>query len=128
MIETECDLSGQEFQPALLKQKLEDIELRNVTNPGDLATVGKYKGKPIPYGSCTVVTPTGIEPDKRIEWIADFIKKHEKIFRDCGATDFRVQINWTGIQGNMELKATELEKLADLRIPLNMNYFFIKHE
>jgi len=122
MIETECELSGQEFRPTLLKGKLEYIELRNVTNPGDQATLGRNKGKPTPYGSCTVVTPTRIDPDKRIAWIADFIKKHDRLFRDCGATDFQIQINWTGVQGNMELKVVELEKLAGLKVPVNINY------
>ena len=128
MIETECELTGQEFRPSLLSDKIADIQLRNAINPGDLGTLGPYKNKPVPYGSCVVVTPTEIKPEKRIEWIADYIKKHKKIFGDCGATDFHIQITWTGIQGNMEFNVNELEKLADLKVPVNMNYFFNKDE
>lgn len=128
MIETECDLSGSEFRPTILSEKFKDIELRNIVNSGDIATTGKNKGKPSPVGRCTVVTPTTVIPDKRIEWIADFIKKHEKTLREYGVTDFDIQINWKGVQGNMELRVIELEKLADLKFPVSMNYFFVKDQ
>lgn len=123
MIETECELTGQEFRPSMLPDKISDIQLRNAIDPGDLGTLGRYKDKPLPYGSCIVVTPTEVKPEKRIEWIADYVKKHKQIFIDSGATDFHIQITWTGIQGNMEFNVKELEKLADLKVPVNMNYF-----
>lgn len=123
MINTECRLSGDAFKPDLLAEKLKGIQLRNPISPGQLGKFGRYKGKPVPYGLCSIATPEEVEVGKRIEWMADFINENMQHFRECGATEIEFQIDWYGIQGNMELSVIELEKLASLKIPVNMNYF-----
>ena len=103
---------------------LENINLRLVDEPGENKKAGKYKDKPLPYGACCVCTPDDIPNPRRIEWMADYINTNKKSFIEAGATDIIFWIYWYGIQGNMEFTPTELAKIADLNIPLCVDYIF----
>lgn len=125
MIEPECHLWGNEFHPSALN-KIDDIQLRLVSEPGELGTISKYKGKPLPYGACCICTPNSISIPDRITWMADFIKTNKRQLTDAGATDITFWIYWYGVQGNMEFTPTELGKIAELNITLCIDY--IQHD
>ncbi|MCG8685232.1 MAG: hypothetical protein MI892_10175 [Desulfobacterales bacterium] len=121
MVEPECHLWGEDFQPADLAA-IENIQLHRVNEPGKIGTIGKYKGVPLPYGSCRVCTPEYIPVFDRISWMADFIKINKRTFAKVGATEIIFWIYWHGVQGNMEFTPVELEKIAKLKIALCIDY------
>ena len=121
MIEPQCHLWGNEFHPSALN-KIDNIQLRLVCEPGELGTIGNYKGKPSAYGACSICTPNSISNPDRITWMADFIKTNKRQFTDAGATDITFWIYWYGVRGNMEFTPTELGKIAELNITLCIDY------
>jgi hypothetical protein len=125
MVAVQCDLWGHEFQPLRLVEAIKIIPLRNILSPGEIGKTGVHKGKPVPYGCCTIETPSEIPLDKKIEWMAEFVDQHSVLFKKLGATDIDFEIFWEGIQGNMELTAVELKKLAKLEIPISMTYIHL---
>lgn len=127
MIEPECHLWGEHFDPSCV-QSLADVILRDCDTPEATGTIGRYKGKPKPYGACILATPEHILVPDKIVWMADFIKKHIESFREAGATDIVYWIYCTGIQGNIEFSVEELKQIAVLNIPLAIDYIHITEE
>ena len=128
MIRPECILSGDNFDPTDLKEKKRDIKIEKIIATGEIGTRGPYKGKPTPYGLCKITTPDDILPEDRIKWMTVLISRHIKTCRATGATDIEFSIHWTGRQGNMEFTSEELKGIADLGIPLTIDYVFEKSE
>jgi len=122
MIDPECHLWGENFSPGKLKQAIPSIQMRQVTEPGAIQTRGKFRGQPAPYGACCIETPEEVSTDQRIEWMADFIASYCAVFKGAGASDIVYWLYWTGVQGNMEFNPRELKKIADLEIPLCIDY------
>jgi hypothetical protein len=114
---------GDRFRPSGLKS-IEGIQLRLINEPGEIGKTGKYKNRPLPYGSCCVCTPEAIPMPHKIEWMADFIKANKKSFSLAGATDIEFWIYWYGVQGSMEFTPVELGKIAELNIKLCINYIY----
>lgn len=52
-IEVQCRLQGKYFYPSRLNLK----NIQRANDPGEIGDIGKYNGKPRPYGSCTITTP-----------------------------------------------------------------------
>ncbi len=121
MIQPECHIWGKDFHPSCLGT-INNIQMHLVNEPGEIGSLGKYKDKPLPYGACCVCTPDSIPIPRRITWMADFIKANKKKFMDAGATDITFWIYWYGTQSNMEFTPTELSKIAELNIPLCIDY------
>lgn len=122
----ECALWGDSFSPALLED-IPDIHFRLAHEVGDIARLGRYKGKLYPYGACHLGTPELVTQESVIEWMADFVAAHKEKFVVAGATSIVFWIYWYGGQGNTELSVVELNKLAALQIPLCMDYIFTEN-
>ena len=126
MIVPECVLSGDNFDPTDLIKKIPDIKIEKIRATGEIGTRGRYKDKPMPYGHCKITTPDNIPTADRIKWMTTLIARHLKTFRTSGATDIELSIYWTGVQGNMEFTTDQLKDIADLGIPLTIDYVFQK--
>lgn len=122
MIEPECILSGDSFDPSDLIRILPELGIEKRIASGEIGTRGRYKGQPSPYGLGTIRTPDSIPVKERIKWLTAIISQHIETFRANGATDIEFNIHWSGLQGNMEFSAEELKGIADLGIPLTMDY------
>jgi hypothetical protein len=96
------------------------VEIVNANDPGDIGQTGKYKGKPIPYGVCNIHCTARI-PD-RISYLAKHLTKHQAQLKAAHATSIVYWILWRGIQGNMELTVNELARLAEMKVPVAMDY------
>lgn len=121
MVEAECYLWGDEFYPSKL-MNIDNLIFKNANDPQDFGKSGLYKGKPKPYGSCSLLTPEKITVENRISWMADFICKNKSNFLNAGASEIILQIFWCGIQGNMEFKVSEIARIAKANVPLNVTY------
>ena len=127
MIETECHIWGEDFNPSCV-HGLAGVIVRNLNTRGETATTGPHKSKPISDGACILAAPPHIPVSDRIGWMADFIGKHIESFRKAGATDIVYWIYWKGIQGNMEFTVAELKKISALGIPLCIDYIQMAEE
>jgi len=123
-VNPECELYGERFYPS----RLSFSNIRNANDPGDIGELGRYRGKPKPYGSCCIMTPPEIGAEHRIEWMADFMEENKEGFAKAGATEITFWIYWEGVQGNMEFTPQELQKIAKLKIPLCINYLQIEED
>ena len=96
------------------------MEVADANDPGDLGRIGKYRGKPTPYGACDIRCT--IKGRRKIAYLATHLKKHLASYRKQHATHIVYWILWRGTQGNMELRVPELTRLAAMRIPVAMDY------
>lgn len=122
-VEAHYSLWGERFFPSRIKVS-GNVEIINAIDPGDIGKIGKYRGKPTPYGSCDVRC-TRMDRSQ-IVYLAAHLKRHLALYRKHEATDIVFWIIWTGVQGNMEFTVQELRKLADMRIPVAMDYIHSK--
>jgi len=124
MIEPRCILSGDNFNPSHLIDKLTDVTIEKIIGTGEISNRGRYKLQPSPYGLCQIWTPSNVPMPDRIKWMTTLISQHSESFRSSGVTDIELNILWTGRQGNMEFTHEELVGIAELGIPLTINYSF----
>ena len=121
--EVHCALWGERFFPSRL-HLTGHVEVADANDPGDIGVLGKYRGKPTPYGSCAVRCT--IKGRKKIAYLATHLKRHLAVYRKHGATSIVYWILWRGTQGNMELTVQELKKLADMKVALAMDYIHME--
>jgi hypothetical protein len=114
-----CALWGNRFIPSQLRVSGQ-IEIADANDPGDIGTLGRYRGEPTPYGSCNVRCT--IRGRKKIGYLATHLRRNLARYRRHGATSIVYWILWRGIQGNMELTVQELRKLADMKVAVAMDY------
>lgn len=126
IIEPECHLWGEEFSPKLL-HSIENIQFRGENELGEIMTRGKYKGQPIPYGSCQLVVPNYVDIKDSIFWMSEFIFLHKPKFEEAGATDIVFWLYWRGMQGNMSFTPKELRMIAKTNVPFCVDYIFEKN-
>lgn len=112
-------LWGEEFFPSKLNISGE-VEIVDANDPGDLGNIGKYKAKPTPNGSCQVQCK--LKSQNNIIYMAKHLKEHLDELKNANASDIVYWIIWRGIQGNMEFDVDELTALADMKIPVAMDY------
>jgi len=127
--EVYCSVHGKNLNVVELEKRL-TAPLRNKTIRGELMKRGIYRGQPSPYGSCNIGVPENIPSEHHIEWLADYVTENLNTINELGAdqSQTKIRIVWKGVQGNMELSASELHKLAALNLPLCMDYIFLDPE
>ena len=78
----------------------------------------------MPYGTCEVkCTLVG---GTQIVYLASHLKRYLPLYKKSRATDIVFWIMWRGLQGNMEFTVQELRKLADMKIPVAMDYIHME--
>jgi hypothetical protein len=123
MIRAECNLRGERFSPLRLKEHIpSDIPIDSIGEPGQSGIGGRFNGVPIPFGACRISAPDYVVVSDRIEWMTEFVSRYINLFRANGVTDIVMNLDWTGVQGNMEFTPAQLKSLADLQIPLTVTY------
>lgn len=122
-VEVYCSLWGKHFFPSRLKV-FGKVEIINANDPGDIGQTGMFRGKPMPYGTCEVkCTLVG---GTQIVYLASHLKRYLPLYKKSRATDIVFWIMWRGLQGNMEFTVQELRKLADMKIPVAMDYIHME--
>ncbi len=127
IIEVRIDLFGENFSPLKISS-IDGIVLQSSKEPCHIGRFGKYRGKPTPYGSCSVCPPENISQPESILWLARFAKPHLPIFSEAGATDIVFWILWSGIQGNMEFTPFQMQAIAELGVPFCIDYIHLDED
>ena len=107
---------GDNFSPAKAAE-LTGLELSEANEPGDKGTLGRYRGKPTPYGAASFEAPKHIKDHNRILWLANALKEKIDTIRECGANEPYFYIGYFYEQQcNCSLSKEELKAIADLGI------------
>lgn len=108
---------GENFSPAKAEQ-MTGIAFNNKKEVGELGNSGKYKNKPLPYGSSSLIAPGNIFDRERILWLTHTLNDKMDLIRNCGAEDIHFMISYfhTG-QCNCELSQKEIKEISKLNIP-----------
>jgi hypothetical protein len=106
---------GENFYPSKISSII-DVHFENEISPGDIGRIGRYKGKPIPYGSASINAPNGII--NPIRWILHNIKDKIQIIRNYGGDDIQLNVAYYyNAQCNCELGLDEIALLSEMKIP-----------
>ena len=117
-------LWGKRFCPSRLRITGK-VDIVGATDPGDIGQIGKYTGKPKPYGACQVRCT--VRGRNKIAYLARHLTRHLAHYKAEHATHIVYWILWRGVQGNMELTVNELARLAEMKVPVAMDYIQMKH-
>jgi hypothetical protein len=118
-------LQGERFSPRLAEAKT-GVSLQGKKEPGEIGSVGRYRGQPLPYGTAELTQPERAQSsgDQAQNWVLQVLSAHLDEFRACGATDIvlRLLVEYRE-QCNLELDADFLEAVGKLRLPLTIAFF-----
>ena len=122
----EWHLSGDNFSPKSLVQIFPELTIASHHEKGEYGRHKWNKDKVYTYGSCKIVVEDKIV--YKLDWLLDFIiSNHEKV-KELGVEREIIWLVWWGIQGNMELDKTLIEKLYITGLDMAMNYYYIDDE
>lgn len=111
-----CLFQGEQFSPR--KVNLPDgVQFHEVNESGDLGTVGRYKGKPTPFGSASLRFPS--DQGTQLREMLLLIERIIAPARLAGATEIELYLGVNFVsQCNFEICPEDLEILGRLKIPL----------
>jgi hypothetical protein len=113
---------GENFSPNQA-QEATGVELCRCNENGDIGRTGKFKEKPLPYGSAELIDEnfSMIAP---YSFIFDFIERHLVKVRQAGATDIHLHILVAySDQCNLEFEPKLLQKISRSGLPLTMSVY-----
>ena len=67
---------------------------RDKREPGEIASRGRYKGQPSPYGSAILFAPDEAEDEDKLVWLLDAFQPHADTIRKLGATDGSLYLSY----------------------------------
>jgi len=107
---------GNNFSPKSVEDAT-GINFDRKVEVGDIGDTGKYKGKPIPYGSASLDAPKYIKDDDKILWLANLLKGKIERMYDFGLEQAHFYIGYFyEDQCNCTLTREELKAISDLEI------------
>jgi hypothetical protein len=124
-MDVRCHLYGDEFSPKKVEE-LTGITLENKIEVGEIATRGRYKGTPTPYGNGEIIPPSNYKDtnDFGLEWIALTMYEHINVFRKCGAKniDLVIGIFYEG-QCNFSFPPKAIKLIGEMGIELQVSCY-----
>lgn len=120
-MDVRCHLYGDNFS-AKKVEELTGLTLNNKMKFGEIATRGKYKGTPIPYGNGELSPPSEYKEkdDFGLEWISLIMKDYISVFRSCGAENIDLVI---GVFYEGQCNFTLPSKAGELGIELQVSCY-----
>jgi hypothetical protein len=124
-VDISCCIQGESFSP-LAAQKISDLPLSEQCEVGQLGKVGRFQGKPIPYGACVLrfAEMNSLPYGPRLEQMIGSLEKNIDSLRKCGAQDFilRLVVSYK-TQCNLEFSPLEMIKLAVMGIQFTISCY-----
>lgn len=121
-----CNLIGEKFSPGKLEKKIKYI-FNDKIEAGDIGSKGRYKDKPIPFGSVEVYPPEDLLYEHEIaqlEWIIEFLEKNKSQISKNNIDDIRIMVSiFYETQCNMSFDSELLKRIGDLKMDLNISCF-----
>lgn len=110
---------GTQFRPSEIA-----YPFTSSTEPGTIGIKGRYRDKPVPYGSIIIEVPRQIPNNKRIEYIVRTVLPLMPDLKRAGATEWYLNIGrFYSSQCNEAFSTEELKLLASLDCPLQYSAY-----
>ena len=119
-ISPSLDLWGELFSPREATSAT-GLVLCDANEPGELGTVGRYRGIPVPYGAASLEPPATVAAADRLGWLLAAATPHVDTLRGQGAELWRLHLDVRyQAQCNLEFSPEEVAAVAALRVPLTV--------
>lgn len=121
-----CSIIGENFSPSNLEKKIKYI-FNDKNEVGDIGSKGRYKDKPIPYGSVDVYPPDEFLSENEItqlEWIIEFLEKNKEQISKSKIDDVRIMVSiFYETQCNLSFDSDLLKRISELKLDLNISCY-----
>jgi hypothetical protein len=120
-----CLIQGKCFSPALV-EKAGGLSFRQQEEPGSIGTAGRYRGKPLPYGSAVLALSKAqsVDPRKSLDLLVETLRPSIKYLRKEGADNIVLHCDiFFENQCNFELSAEQIAAVAELHIPMTISCY-----
>ncbi|TAL69808.1 MAG: hypothetical protein EPN82_04080 [Bacteroidetes bacterium] len=121
-----CNLIGEKFSPGKLEKKIKYI-FNDKIEVGDIGLKGRYKDKPIPYGSVEIYPPEELRYEHEIaqlDWIIEFLEKNKVQISKSNIDDIKIMVSiFYETQCDMSFDSELLKRIGDLKLDLNICCF-----
>ena len=118
---------GAGFRPEELQNTI-SFKQTVLASTGENSKYGKYKGKPSSYGHCYFEIDSCYNEEEKIEKAVELISFLRNTENNTNLNIEKIDIHlfFSGIQGNMDISSKGIQKLAELNLPIIMNYIQTK--
>ena len=121
-------LRGEKFSPKEVEE-ITGLRLRDKLEVGEISPRGRYRGKPIPFGTAQLEVPTEIPYDDRLMWIIKSLELNLQQLYDCGAEETRIYAGYFyKDQCNFGFSKDELSAIAKLGIDFDISCYDISDD
>ena len=118
-----CHLQGDACSPKKIEADT-GIELTMKNEVGDMGTMGRYRGTPIPYGSATLQPSENQITQNALWWLLETVKKNLAVFKENGASSITLDlVVLHDGQCNLEFSPDELRSMGELGLPLTLSTY-----
>jgi hypothetical protein len=125
-IEATCEIYGPQYSPTKAEE-LTKVSFAEKNEVGEIGSLGRYRGIPIPYGSSTLLPPCQVIRDNAyygVQWLLKTIMENRHLFEAAGATHVGLDLNVKHDgQCNLEFSATMLRAMGDSGIGLTISCY-----
>ena len=119
----QCLVVGPTFSPSRVAW-LEHAELRDINEPGDIGTKGRYKGAPLPYGSCTIIVSEKPGDWSLLDNLLKVLEAHIDKIRQQGGSEIVLYCNvFHDGQCNFEFTSEELGKIFKMNLGIAVSCY-----
>ncbi len=117
-------VTGDKFSPAAF-ENINSIRIVDAHEPGALGRVGRYRGKPIPYGSATIEVSDRAEKDwSRFDDLLTVVENSIVALREAGADEISILCSlYHDGQCNFAFTQDRLRRIAALKVDLPISCY-----
>ena len=123
-IRASCEIIGDQFSPTIFAS-ISHVLLKNAHDPGEIGKEGRFKGKPIPYGSASIAVSEIAEEDwARFDDLISVLETCGSALWQAGADDVTLRCSlFHDGQCNFEFSRKQLARIAALKVDLAISSY-----
>jgi hypothetical protein len=116
-------LRGESFSPKEAEE-ITGIKLSNKFELGEISSRGRYRDKPLPYGTAHLEVPGTVSYDDKLMWLVSILESHLETWYSCGAEKTRIYAGYLyKDQCNFGLTKEEILALSKLNIDFDISCY-----
>ena len=118
-----CEVQGDRFSPRAA-ESMTGLALVRKNEPGEIGSIGRFKGQPIPYGAAAVEVPDDLSWDAKWKLLLITMAMHIEALRECGAESIVLDLGcFHEGQCNLAFSSEQLSQVAALGIPFTISCY-----
>jgi hypothetical protein len=123
-IRSSCEITGESFSPAKFS-KISSVRFVNAGEPGAIGKVGRYRGKPTPYGQATIEVSNKPEDDwSHFDKLLMILEGCIDALREAGAEDIDLSCSlFHDGQCNFAFSRDQLRRIANLKVSFSISCY-----